>query len=172
MQLKIGKNEIEFLNEYPRCKGPRAKEIAKKLEAIGFVCWEYSGASNHYQCTIAPFCGPIGNQVLIEVYDDHCTYATKFNFQVVKDPYSNVKRAVFDGWNVKAMSYINNLDFKEEFFVDYKDWFTRKMKEKDLAIVSLNGDLEDDQALEEMQRQARIKAIVSGTFKSEYKKQC
>lgn len=41
MQLKIGKNEIEFLKEYPRRKGPEAKEIAKKLEAIGFVCWEY-----------------------------------------------------------------------------------------------------------------------------------
>ena len=62
-------------------------------------------------------------------------------------------------------------DFKEEFFVDYKDWFTRKMKEKDLAIVSLNGDLEDEQALEEMQRQARLKMIVNGTFMSEYK-QC
>ena len=171
MKLNIGKNEIEFLQEYPRCKGPRAKEIAKKLEAIGFVCWEYGGADDHYQCTIAPFCGPFGNQVLIEVYNDHCTYATKFNFQVVKDPYSDVKRAVFDGWSVKAMSYINNLDFKEEFFVDYKDWFVRKMKEKDLAIVSLNGDLEDEQALEEMQRQARLKMIVNGTFMSEYK-QC
>ena len=171
MKLNIGKNEIEFLREYPRCKGPRAKEIAKKLEAIGFVCWEYGGADDHYQCTIAPFCGPFGNQVLIEVYNDHCTYATKFNFQVVKDPYSDVKRAVFDGWSVKAMSYINNLDFKEEFFVDYKDWFIRKMKEKDLAIVSLNGDLEDEQALEEMQRQARLKMIVNGTFISEYK-QC
>jgi hypothetical protein len=171
MKLNIGKNEIEFSQEYPRCKGPRAKEIAKKLEAIGFVCWEYGGADDHYQCTIAPFCGPFGNQVLIEVYNDHCTYATKFNFQVVKDPYSDVKRAVFDGWSVKAMSYINNLDFKEEFFVDYKDWFTRKMKEKDLAIVSLNSDLEDEQALEEMQRQARLKMIVNGTFMSEYK-QC
>lgn len=169
MKLNIGKNEIEFLQEYPRCKGPRAKEIAKKLEAIGFVCWEYGSAEDHYQCTVAPFCGPFGNQVLIEVYNDHCTYATKFNFQVVKDPYSDVKRAVFDGWSVKAMSYINNLDFKEEFFVDYKDWFTRKMKEKDLAIVSLNGDLEDEQALEEMQRQARLKMIVNGTFTSEYK---
>ena len=169
MKLNIGKNEIEFLIEYPRCKGPRAKEIAKKLEAIGFVCWEYGGADDHYQCTIAPFCGPFGNQVLIEVYNDHCTYATKFNFQVVKDPYSDVKRAVFDGWSVKAMSYINNLDFKEEFFVDYKDWFVRKMKEKDLAIVSLNSDLEDEQALEEMQRQARLKMIVNGTFMSEYK---
>lgn len=171
MKLNIGKNEIEFLQEYPRCKGPRAKEIAKKLEAIGFVCWEYGSAEDHYQCSVAPFCGPFGNQVLIEVYNDHCTYATKFNFQVVKDPYSDVKRAVFDGWSVKAMSYINNLDFKEEFFVDYKDWFTRKMKEKDLAIVSLNGDLEDEQALEEMQRQARLKMIVNGTFMSEYK-QC
>ena len=171
MKLNIGKNEIEFLQEYPRCKGPRAKEIAKKLEAIGFVCWEYGGADDHYQCTLAPFCGPFGNQVLIEVYNDHCTYATKFNFQVVKDPYSEVKRAVFDGWSVKAMSYINNLDFKEEFFVDYKDWFLRKMKEKDLAIVSLNSDLEDEQALEEMQRQARLKMIVNGTFISEYK-QC
>lgn len=169
MKLNIGKNEIEFLQEYPRCKGPRAKEIAKKLEAIGFVCWEYGGAEDHYQCTVAPFCGPFGNQVLIEVYNDHCTYATKFNFQVIKDPYSDVKRAVFDGWSVKAMSYINNLDFKEEFFVDYKDWFTRKMKEKDLAIVSLNSDLEDEQALEEMQRQARLKMIVNGTFTSEYK---
>ena len=171
MKLNIGKNEIEFLIEYPRCKGPRAKEIAKKLEAIGFVCWEYGGADDHYQCTIAPFCGPFGNQVLIEVYNDHCTYATKFNFQVVKDPYSDVKRAVFDGWSVKAMSYINNLDFKEEFFVDYKDWFVRKMKEKDLAIVSLNADLEDEQALKVMERNARIKAIVNGTFMSEYK-QC
>ena len=171
MQLKIGKNEIEFLREYPRCKGPRAKEIAKKLEAIGFTCWEYGGSEDHYQCALAPYCGPIGNQVLIEVYNDHCTYATKFNFQVIKDPYSDVKRAVFDGWHVKAMSYINNLDFKEDFFVDYKDWFVRKMKEKDLAIVSLNGDLEDEQALEEMQRQARLKMIVNGTFMSEYK-QC
>lgn len=169
MKLNIGKNEIEFLQEYPRCKGPRAKEIAKKLEAIGFVCWEYDSAEDHYQCSVAPFCGPFGNQVLIEVYNDHCTYATKFNFQVVKDPYSDVKRAVFDGWSVKAMSYINNLDFKEEFFVDYKDWFIRKMKEKDLAIVSLNSDLEDEQALEEMQRQARLKMIVNGTFMSEYK---
>ena len=170
MKLKIGKNEIEFLSEYPRRKGPRAKEIAKKLEAIGFVCWEYGGAEDHYQCTIAPFCGPFGNQVLIEVYNDHCTYATKFNFQVIKDPYSDVKRGVFDGWSVKAMSYINNLDFKEEFFVEYRDWFIRKMKEKDLAIVSLNSDLEDEQALEEMQRQARLKMIVNGTFTSEYKK--
>jgi hypothetical protein len=45
------------------------------------------------------------------------------------------------------------------------------MKEKDLAIVSLNSDLEDEQALEEMQRQARLKMIVNGTFMSEYK-QC
>lgn len=35
MQLKIGKNEIEFLKEYPKCKVPSAKEIVKKLEAIG-----------------------------------------------------------------------------------------------------------------------------------------
>lgn len=171
MQLKIGKNEIEFLQEYPRCKGPRAKEIANKLEAIGFVCWEYCGAEDHYQCTVAPFCGPVGNQVLIEVYNDHCTYATKFNFQVIKDPYSDVPRGVFDGWSVKAMSYINNLDFKEEFFVDYRDWFIRKMKQKDLAIVSLNADLEDEHALEMMARDARRKMIVNGTFKSEYK-QC
>lgn len=46
-----------------------------------------------------------------------------------------------------------------EFFVDYRDWFIRKMKEKDLAIVSLNADLEDEHALEEMQRQARRKKI-------------
>lgn len=171
MQLKIGKNEIEFLQEYPRCKGPRAKEIANKLEAIGFTCWEYGGAEDHYQCTVAPFCGPVGNQVLIEVYNDHCTYATKFNFQVIKDPYSDVPRGVFDGWNVKAMSYINNLDFKEEFFIDYRDWFIRKMKQKDLAIVSLNADLEDEHALEMMARDARRKMIENGTFKSEYK-QC
>ena len=171
MQLKIGKNEIEFLQEYPRCKGPRAKEIANKLEAIGFVCWEYGGAEDHYQCAIAPFCGPVGNQVLIEVYNDHCTYATKFNFQVIKDPYSDVPRGVFDGWSVKAMSYINNLDFKEEFFIDYRDWFIRKMKQKDLAIVSLNADLEDEHALEMMARDARRKMIVNGTFTSEYK-QC
>lgn len=171
MQLKIGKNEIEFLQEYPRCKGPRAKEIANKLEAIGFTCWEYGGAEDHYQCTVAPFCGPVGNQVLIEVYNDHCTYATKFNFQVIKDPYSDVPRGVFDGWSVKAMSYINNLDFKEEFFVDYRDWFIRKMKQKDLAIVSLNADLEDEHALEMMARDARRKMIVNGTYISEYK-QC
>lgn len=171
MKLKIGKNEIEFLQEYPRCKGPRAKEIAKKLEAIGFTCWEYGGSEDHYQCTVAPFCGPVGNQVLIEVYNDHCTYATKFNFQVIKDPYSDVPRGVFDGWSVKAMSYINNLDFKEEFFIDYREWFIRKMKQKDLAIVSLNADLEDEHALEMMAREARRKMIVNGTFKSEYK-QC
>lgn len=170
MQLKIGRNEIEFLTEYPRRKGPMAKEIAEKLEAIGFTCWEYSGSSDHYQCSIMPYSGPIGNQILIDVYNDHCTYATKFNFQVIKDPYSNIKRGVFDGWNVKAMSYINNLDFKEEFFIEYRDWFIRKMKEKDLAIVSLNADLEDEHALEEMQRQARLKMIVNGTFTSEYKK--
>ena len=171
MQLKIGKNEIEFLREYPRCKGPRAKEIAKKLEAIGFTCMEYglSGAENHYNAYITPFCG-FGSQCLIDVYDDHCCYATKFNFQVIKDPYSEIKRGVFDGWNVKAMSYINNLDFKESFFVDYRDWFIRKMKEKDLAIVSLNSDLEDEHALEEMERAARLKMVVNGTFISEYKK--
>lgn len=170
MQLKIGRNEIEFLQEYPRRKGPIAKEIAEKLEAIGFTCWEYGGAEDHYQCSIMPYSGPVGNQVLIEVYNDHCTYATRFNFQVIKDPYSDVPRGVFDGWNVKAMSYINNLDFKEEFFVEYRDWFIRKMKEKDLAIVSLNGDLEDEQALEEMARNARLKMIKNRTFTSEYKR--
>lgn len=46
------------------------------------------------------------------------------------------------------------------------------MKEKDLAIVSLNADLEDEYALEEMHRQARLNMIKNGTFKSEYKKQC
>lgn len=171
MKLKIGKNEIEFLAEYPRRKGPEAKEIAKKLEAIGFTCCEYGGAENHYQCSISPYSGPFGNHILIEVYDDHCCYATKFNFQVVKDPYSDVPRGVFDGWSVKAMSYINNLDFKEEFFIDYRDWFIRKMKEKDLAIVSLNADLEDEHALEEMARKARYKAIINGTFMTDYK-QC
>ncbi len=171
MKLKIGKNEIEFLKEYPRCKGPRAKEIAKKLEAIGFTCLEYGGAEDHYQCSILPYSGPVGNQILIDVYNDHCTYATKFNFQVIKDPYSDVKRGVFDGWSVKAMSYINNLDFKEEFFVDYRDWFIRKMKEKDLAIVSLNADLEDERALEEMAREMSRNAIRNRTFMSEYK-QC
>ena len=88
-----------------------------------------------------------------------------------KDPYSDIPRGVFDGWNVKAMSYINNLDFKEEFFVDYRDWFIRKMKQKDLAIVSLNADLEDEHALEMMARDARRKMIENGTFMSEYK-QC
>ena len=52
------------------------------------------------------------------------------------------------------------------------------MKEKDLAIVSLNADLEDEHALEEMQRQARLliaaqrqarlNIIKNGTFMSEY----
>lgn len=42
------------------------------------------------------------------------------------------------------------------------------MKEKDLAIVSLNADLEDERALEEMARNARRKMIVNGTFISEY----
>lgn len=172
MKLKIGRNEIEFLQEYPRRKGPIAKEIAEKLEAIGFTCWKYSGAEDYYQCSILPYFGPVGNQILIEVYNDHCTYATKFNFQVIKDPYSNdVPRAVFDGWSVKAMSYINNLDFKEEFFIEYRDWFIRKMKEKDLAIVSLNGDLEDEHALEEMARKARRDMIIRGTFITDYK-QC
>lgn len=172
MKLKIGRNEIEYLQEYPRRKGPNAKEIAKKLEAIGFTCWEYSGSKNHYQCGIMPYFGPVGNQVLVDVTDDHCSYATKFNFQVIKDPYSNdVPRGVFDGWKAMAYSYINNLDFKEEFFIEYRDWFIRKMKEKDLAIVSLNADLEDQHALEQMARNARIKAIINGTFMTDYK-QC
>ena len=143
MQLKIGKNEIEFLREYPRCRGPRAKEIADKLEKIGFVMLNL--ANDHYQAFITPYCGVYARHYLIDVNDDHCCYATKFNFQVIKDPYSNnVPRGKFDGWNVKAVAYINNLDFKEEFFIEYRDWFVRKMKEKDLAIVSLNGDLEDE----------------------------
>lgn len=171
MKLKIGRNEIEFLREYPKSKGPKAKEIAKKLEAIGFTCWEYSGFKNHYICGIMPYCSPTGNQILIDVHDDHCNYATKFNFQVIKDPSSDVPRGVFDGWAVKAMSYINNLDFKEEFFIEYRDWFIRKMKEKDLAIVSLNADLEDEHALEEMARNARKTMIINGTFMTDYK-QC
>lgn len=179
MQLKIGKNEIEFLKEYPRCKGPSAKEIAKKLEAIGYTCWEYGGSEDHYKCSIAPYCGPITSHVLIDVYDDYFYYATKINFQVVKNIDQEIPHGVFDSWNVQGISYVNNLDFKEEFFVEYRDWFIRKMKEKDLAIVSLNADLEDEHALEEMhrqarlfiaaQRQARLNMIKNGTFMSEYK---
>ena len=181
MQLKIGKNEIEFLKEYPRCKGPHAKEIAKKLEAIGYTCWEYGGSEDHYKCSIAPYCGPITSHVLIDVYDDYFYYATKFNFQVVKNIDQEIPHGVFDSWNVQGISYVNNFDFKEEFFVEYRDWFIRKMKEKDLAIVSLNADLEDEHALEEMHRQARLliaaqrqalNIIKNGTFMSEYKKQC
>lgn len=96
-------------------------------------------------------------------------YATKFNFQVVKNIDQEIPHGVFDGWNVKTTSYVNNLDFKEEFFVEYRDWFIRKMKEKDLAIVSLNADLEDEHALEEMQRQARLNMIKNEKFMSEYK---
>lgn len=179
MQLKIGKNEIEFLKEYPRCKGPSAKEIAKKLEAIGYTCWEYGGSEDHYKCSIAPYCGPITSHVLIDVYDDYFYYATKINFQVVKNIDQEIPHGVFDSWNVQGISYVNNLDFKEEFFIEYRDWFIRKMKEKDLAIVSLNADLEDEHALEEMhrqarlliaaQRQARLNMIKNGTFISEYK---
>ena len=179
MQLKIGKNEIEFLKEYPRCKGPHAKEIAKKLEAIGYTCWEYGGSEDHYKCSIAPYCGPITSHVLIDVYDDYFYYATKINFQVVKNIDQEIPHGVFDSWNVQGISYVNNLDFKEEFFIEYRDWFIRKMKEKDLAIVSLNADLEDEHALEEMhrqarlliaaQRQARLNMIKNGTFISEYK---
>lgn len=186
MQLKIGKNEIEFLKKYPRCKGPHAKEIAKKLEAIGYTCWEYGGSEDHYQCSIVPYCGPITSHVLIDVFNDHFCYATKFNFRVVKNIDQEIPHGVFDGWNViptgwnmQGTSYVNNFDFKEEFFVEYRDWFIRKMKEKDLAIVSLNADLEDEHALEEMhrqarlliaaQRQARLNMIKNGTFMSEYK---
>ena len=129
MQLKIGKNEIEFLKEYPRSKGPSAKEIAKKLEAIGYTCWEYDRAEDHYQCSIAPYCGPITSHILIDVYDDHFCYATKFNFRVVKNIDQEIPHGVFDGWNVQATKYVNNFDFKEEFFVEYRDWFIRKMKE-------------------------------------------
>ena len=168
MQLKIGKNEIEFLKEYPRHKGPSAKEIAKKLEAIGYMCLEYRGSEDHYKCSIAPY-GPIGNQALIEVYYDHFCYATKLNFQVVKNIDQEIPHGVFDGWNVKARKYVNNLDFKEEFFIEYRDWFIRKMKEKDLAIVSLNADLEDEYELEEMARKARLNMIKNGKFMSEYK---
>ena len=178
MQLNIGKNEIEFLKEYPRCKGPHAKEIAKKLEAIGYTCWEYGGSEDHYKCSIAPYCGSITSHVLIDVYDDYFYYATKINFQVVKNIDQEIPHGVFDSWNVQGISYVNNFDFKEEFFVEYRDWFIRKMKEKDLAIVSLNADLEDEHALEEMHRQARLliaaqrqalNMIKNGTFKSEYK---
>ena len=168
MQLKIGKNEIEFLKEYPVRKGPEAKEIAKKLEAIGYTCWEYRGSEDHYKCSIAPY-GSIGNQALIEVYCDHFCYATKLNFQVVKNIDQEIPHGVFDGWNVKAIKYVNNLDFKEEFFIEYRDWFIRKMKEKDLAIVSLNADLEDEYELEEMARKARLNMIKNGKFMSEYK---
>lgn len=153
MQLKIGKNEIEFLKEYPRRKVPSAKEIAKKLEAIGYTCWEYGGSEDHYQCNLMPYCGPIGSHVLIEVYCDHFCYATKLNFQVVKNIDQEIPHGVFDGWNVKVTKYVNILDFNEEFFIEYRDWFIRKMKEKDLAIVSLNADLEDEHALEEMAKQ-------------------
>ena len=179
MQLKIGKNEIEFLKKYPKCKVPSAKEIAKKLEAIGFTCWA-GGSDNHYKCSIAPYCDPITSHVLIDVYDDYFYYATKINFQVVKNIDQEIPHGVFDSWNVQGISYVNNFDFKEEFFVEYRDWFIRKMKEKDLAIVSLNADLEDEHALEEMhrqarlliaaQRQARLNMIKNGTFMSEYKK--
>ena len=178
MQLKIGKNEIEFLKEYPSHKGPRAKEIAKKLEAIGYTCWEYGGSEDHYKCNLMPYCGPIGSHVLIDVYCDHFCYATKLNFQVVKNSDQEIPHGVFDGWNVKATKYVNILDFNEEFFIEYRDWFIRKMKEKDLAIVSLNADLEDEHALEEMHRQARLliaaqrqalNMIKNGTFMSEYK---
>lgn len=158
MKLKIGKNEIEFLKEYPRRKGPSAKEIAKKLEAIGYTCWEYGGSDNHYKCSIMPLYGGFVNQVLIDVYNDHFCYATKFNFQVVKNIDQEIPHGVFNGWTVKGTSYVNNLDFKEEFFVEYRDWFIRKMKEKNLAIVSLNADLEDEHALEEMARKARRKS--------------
>ena len=168
MQLKIGKNEIEFLKEYPSRKGPSAKEIAKKLEAIGYTCWEYRGSEDHYKCSIAPY-GSIGNQALIEVYCDHFCYATKLNFQVVKNIDQEIPHGVFDGWNVQATKYVNNFDFKEEFFVEYRDWFIRKMKEKDLAIVSLNADLEDEYELEEMARKARLNMIKNGKFMSEYK---
>lgn len=170
MKLKIGRNEIEYLQEYPIRKGPKAKEIAKKLEAIGFTCVEYSGVEHNYHCCIVPYFG--GNQVLVDVTDHQCRYATKFNFQVIKDTYSNVvPRGVFEGWKVITYSYINNLDFNEEFFIEYRDWFIRKMKEKDLAIVSLNADLEDEHALEEMARNARRKRIENGTFMTDYK-QC
>ena len=179
MQLKIGKNEIEFLKKYPKCKVPSAKEIAKKLEAIGYTCWEYGGSDDHYKCSIAPYCDPITSHVLIDVYDDYFYYATKINFQVVKNIDQEIPHGVFDSWNVQGISYVNNFDFKEEFFVEYRDWFIRKMKEKDLAIVSLNADLEDEHVLEEMhrqarlliaaQRQARLNMIKNGTFMSEYK---
>lgn len=171
MQLKIGKNEIEYLKEYPSSKGPIAKEIAKKLEAIGYTCWEYGGSEDHYKCSLMPY-GPIGRHALIEVYNDHFFYATKINFQVVKNIDQEIPHGVFDSWNVTVTKYVNNLDFNEEFFIEYRDWFIRKMKEKDLAIVSLNADLEDEHALEEMHRQARLNMIKNGTFKSEYKKQC
>lgn len=157
MQLKIGKNEIEFLKEYPSRKGPSAKEIAKKLEAIGYTCWEYGGSEDHYKCNLMPYCGPIGSHVLIEVYCDHFCYATKLNFQVVKNIDQEIPHGVFDGWNVKAIKYVNILDFNEEFFIEYRDWFIRKMKEKDLAIVSLNADLEDEYELEEMARKAKVR---------------
>ena len=179
MQLNIGKNEIEFLKEYPRSKGPSAKEIVKKLKAIGFTCWESGASSNHYKCSIMPLYGGFDYQVLIDVYDDHFCYATKFNFQVVKNIDQEIPHGVFNGWTVKSTKYVNNFDFKEEFFVEYRDWFIRKMKEKDLAIVSLNADLEDEHALEEMQRQARLliaaqrqarlNIIKNRTFMSEYK---
>ena len=169
MQLKIGKNEIEFLKKYPKCKVPSAKEIAKKLEAIGYTCWEYGGSDNHYKCSIAPYCGPITSHVLIDVYDDYFYYATKINFQVVKNIDQEIPHGVFDSWNVQGISYVNNFDFKEEFFVEYRDWFIRKMKEKDLAIVSLNADLEDEYELEEMARKARLNMIKNGKFMSEYK---
>lgn len=169
MQLKIGKNEIEFLKEYPSRKGPSAKEIAKKLEAIGYTCWKYGGSEDHYKCNLMPYCGPIGSHALIEVYCDHFCYATKLNFQVVKNIDQEIPHGVFDGWNVKAIKYVNILDFNEEFFIEYRDWFIRKMKEKDLAIVSLNADLEDEYELEEMARKARLNMIKNGKFMSEYK---
>lgn len=106
-----------------------------------------------------PLYGGFVNQVLIDVYDDYFYYATKINFQVVKNIDKEIPRGVFDGWNVQGISYVNNFDFKEEFFVEYRDWFIRKMKEKDLAIVSLNADLEDEHALEELARKTRRKKI-------------
>lgn len=157
MQLKIGNNEIEFLKEYPSRKGLSAKEIAKKLEAIGYTCWKYCGSDSHYQCCLKPYCGPIGSHVLIEVYDDHFCYATKFNFRVAKNIDQEIPHGVFDGWNVATTKYINILDFKEEFFIEYRDWFIRKMKKKDLAIVSLNADLEDEYELKEMARKAKVR---------------
>lgn len=153
--IKNWKKRNRIFEKYPKCKVPSAKEIVKKLEAIGFTCWEYGGSDNHYKCSIMPFYGGFVNQVLIDVYDDCFCYATKFNFQIVKNIDQEIPHGVFDGWTVKGILYINNFDFKEEFFVEYRDWFIRKIKEKDLAIVSLNADLEDEHELEEMARKAR-----------------